>query len=175
MQKLVLRVLMLSAVLLTAGVLMGMKPADNGYWDRWLNDFSGNDDETRALAVNEGELEFLKKAPEKTPHLLQNKFIISNQSLKDGWVQMVQCHENLDPVAIAQILYHKGRTRNLKVLSNPGIGRAWVEKNSVQLENISHGARLCVQAEVHALYPNFNGSYSMHNGPFLRKFLDLFA
>ena len=172
MQKLVLRVLMLSAVLLTAGVLMGMKPADNGYWDRWLNDFSGNDDETRALAVNEGELEFLKKAPEKTPHLLQNKFIISNQSLKDGWVQMVQCHENLDPVAIAQILYHKGRTRNLKVLSNPGIGRAWVEKNSVQLENISHGARLCVQAEVHALYPNFNGSYSMHNGPFLRKFLD---
>ena len=172
MQKPVLRVLFTSALLLVCGFLMGMKPADKDYWDHWLNDFSGDDDETRALAVNEGELEFLKKAPAKTPHLLQNKFIISHQSLKDGWVQMVQCHEHLDQVALAQVLYHKHRTRNLKVLSNEGIGRAWVEKNSVQLENIGQNASLCVQAEVHALYPNFNGSYSMHNGPFLRKFLD---
>jgi hypothetical protein len=84
----------------------------------------------------------------------------------------VQCHEHLDQVALAQVLYHKHRTRHLKVLSKRGIGHAWVEKNSVQLENIGRDASLCVQAEVHALYPNFNGSYSMHNGPFLRKFLD---
>lgn len=166
------KVLLVGVALLVACSLMGMKPADSDAWDKWLNDFSDDDDESRALAVNEGDLEFLTKAPAKTPHLLENKFVISDQSLKDGWVKMVQCHENLDPVAVAQILYHKHRTRHLKVLSDPGIGRAWVQGNSVQLENIGHNASLCVQAEVHALYSNYNGSYSMMNGPFLLKFLD---
>lgn len=153
--------------------LMGMKPMTAESLEAWFNDpNASNEEEKQALAVNEGDLEFLVNAPQKRPHAMHNEFTISPQSLKDGWIKMTQCHENLDVVSIAQILYHARRTRQLKVLSHPGITRAWVEGNSVQLENIRQGAKLCIQAEVHSLYSNYDGSYSMYNGPFLRKFLD---
>lgn len=156
-----------------AVLLMGMKPMTPESLEAWFNDPNATDEaEQQALAVNEGDLEFLTRAPQKRPHAMHNEFTISPQSLQDGWIKMVQCHDNLDVVSIAQILYHARRTRNLKVLSHQGIARAWVEKNSVQLENISKHAKLCVQADVHSLYSNFDGSYSMYNGPFLRKFLD---
>ena len=171
MFKLILRLVVISTAAITIMVMMGMKTVDRDQMEAWLNDFS-DDSTERALAVNEGDLEFLKSAPQKRPHLLENKFTISHQSLKDGWIKMVQCHQNLDSVSIAQVLYHPRRTRNIEVLSTSGIDRAWVEKNSVQLENIGHQAKLCVKAEVRSLYSNYDGSYSMHNGPFLRKFLD---
>jgi hypothetical protein len=85
---------------------------------------------------------------------------------------MVQCHERIDSVAKAQVLYHPRRTRNIEILSTKNIKRAWIEENSVQLEHITANASLCIHAQVKALYSNFNGSYSMRNGPFLRKFLD---
>ncbi len=149
--------------------IMGMKAANtDDEWEQFIND----DSEERALAVNEGDLEFLASPPDKPPHVLHNKLVINSQSLKDGWVDLVQCHENLDKVSIAEIMYHGRRTRNIQVLSSVGVEKAWVEKNSVQLINISENARVCVTAEVHSLYPNFDGTYSMHNGPFHRRFLD---
>ncbi|MGD8594575.1 MAG: alpha/beta hydrolase [Gammaproteobacteria bacterium] len=146
--------------------IAGMKANDE--WDALVE----SDYEAQALAVNEGELEFLSELPDKLPPVLQNRFTISAQSLKDGWVDMVQCHERLDPVAKAQVLYYPRRTRNIEILSSNNIQRSWVENNSVQLENIGANATLCIHAEVKSLYSNFNGSYSMRNGPFLRKFLD---
>ena len=149
--------------------IMGMKTTNNDdEWERFIND----DSEERALAVNEGDLEFLTSPPDKPPHVLHNKLVINSQSLKDGWVDLVQCHENLDKVSIAEIMYHGRRTRNIQVLSSVGVEKAWVDKNSVQLVNISDNARICVTAEVHSLYPNFDGTYSMYNGPFHRRFLD---
>ena len=148
--------------------ITGMKSADEE-WERFLND----DSEARALAVNEGDLEFLSSPPAKPPHILHNKFTIKSQSLKDGWVDLMQCHENLDKVPDAQILYHARRTRNIQVVSSNGIERAWVQRNSVQLKNItSDDASVCIKAQVHSLYPNFDGTYSMRNGPFHRRFLD---
>jgi hypothetical protein len=149
--------------------LMGMKTGDmDEEWERWVND----DAEARALAVNEGNLEFLTSPPDKPPHELHNKLIIHPRSLQDGWIDLVQCHENLDRVSLAEIMYHDRRTRNIKILSSVGVEQAWVEKNTVQMKNISDNARLCVSAEVHSLYPNFDGTYSMRNGPFHRRFLD---
>jgi len=148
--------------------VMGMKSAEVDEWERWVND----DSEERALAVNEGTLEFLSKPPKKPPHELQNHFVINAQSLKDGWVSLIQCHESLDKVPDAQILYHARRTRNLKILTSVGVEKAWVEKNSVQLKNVTDNARVCISAEVHSLYPNFDGTFSMRNGPFHRRFLD---
>ena len=148
--------------------LSGMKGVDVDDWEKWSND----DSEARALAVNEGDLEFLGSPPEKPPHILHNKLTINTKSLSDGWVGLIQCHENLDKVREAQILYHARRTRKLEVVSSVGIDRAWVEKNSVQMLNINNNARICVKAEVHSLYPNYDGTYSMYNGPFHRRFLD---
>jgi hypothetical protein len=149
--------------------LMGMKTGDmDDDWDKWIDD----DAEARALAVNEGALEFLTAPPDKPPHELHNKLVIHSRSLQDGWIDLVQCHENLDRVSLAEIMYHGRRTRNIKVLSSIGIERVWVERNTVQMVNISDNARVCVTAQVHSLFPNFDGTYSMRNGPFHRRFLD---
>jgi len=147
--------------------VMGMKSTEDE-WERFLND----DSEARALAVNEGELQFLSSPPDKPPHELHNQFTIYPKSLEDGWIDLVQCHKNLDKVPDAQILYHGRRTRNITILSSNGVERAWVEKNSVQLKNVTDNARICIGAQVHSLYPNYDGTYSMRNGPFHRRFLD---
>lgn len=161
------RVLVIAASFaLLMGFLMGTQADDE--WGAWFD----ADYEAQALAVNEGDLEFLTELPDKLPPVLQNQLTISRQSLQDGWIDMVQCHERLDPVPSAEVLYHPHRTRNIEIVSSSHIQRAWVEDKSVQLENITAGATLCIHAQVKALYSNFNGSYSMRNGPFLRKFLD---
>lgn len=165
-QRRIREIVILLLLLITSIPIMGLKAGD--HWEQWLE----SDPEAQALAVNEGDLEFLGEPPDKLPPALHNQFTITPQSLEDGWIDMVQCHERIDSVAKAQVLYHPRRTRNLEILSSSNIKRAWVEKNSVQLENISADAGLCVHAQVKSLYSNFNGSYSMRNGPFLRKFLD---
>jgi hypothetical protein len=171
MRQKVGKVCTIGLILLSLTALTGMKSNNKSDdWDDW--DKQAGADEAKALAVNEGDLEFLTKKPSKSPPVLQNNLTISQQSLKDGWVDMVQCHKRIDAVARAQVLYHPRRTRNIKILSFKNIERAWVKKNSVQLANIHKDASLCVQAQVKALYSNFNGSYNMRNGPFLRKFLD---
>jgi len=151
--------------------ISGMKSMESEELEKWFYDDT-DDAEAKALAVNEGDLEFLSSPPDKPPHILHNKFIIKSKSIKDGWIDLVQCHENLDKVPAAQILYHARRTRHLKVLSSTGVEKTWVENNSVQMVNITDNARVCISAEVHSLYPNFDGTYTMRNGPFHRRFLD---
>lgn len=153
--------------------ITGMKAMTAEELEKWFYDDNSDDAEARALAVNEGDLEFLLSPPDKPPHELHNQFTISSNSLKDGWIDLVQCHKNLDKVPAAQILYHPRRTRDIKVISSTGIEKTWVEENSVQMKNISaDNARVCVSAKVHSLFPNFDGTYSMRNGPFHRRFLD---
>ena len=136
--------------------------------EAWLND----DSEDRALAVNEGSLEFLDKAPEKPVHHSHNTFTINNQSLQTGWLDLLQCHTNLDAVPAAQIVYRYQRMKKLHIESSSGISRAWVEGKSIQLEDIGKGARLCVGAEVKLLHSISDDRYVLKNGPFHRKFLD---
>jgi len=151
--------------------ITGMKSTESLDLEKWFNS-DGDDAEARALAVNEGDLEFLTSPPDKPPHVLHNNFKIDSSSLQDGWIDLVQCHENLDKVGAAQIMYHPRRTRNIKVLSSTGVQKTWVEDNTVQMVNITDNARVCISAKVHSLYSNFDGTYSMRNGPFHRRFLD---
>ncbi len=169
LQKISGRGVFLSLLAVLSIMLMGMNSQDDVDFDQWLKE---EDLTAKALAVNEGDLEFLSIAPNRSPHLLENKLTILKSSLRDGWVDLIQCHENLDAVASAQILYRKHRTRYLTVLSSNNIGLAKVEGNTVQMENISRNARVCVKAQVRALHSNYDGTYSMRNGPFLRKYLD---
>jgi len=139
--------------------------------EQWFNDDLISDEE-RALAVNEGELKFLTKRPEKAVHHSQNVLIISKDSIRSGWVGLKQCHDNLDAVAASQIVYRYKRMRKLIVDSSERIKRSWIEDNSVQLEGVQRGAKLCIRADVGILYLDKDGSAVLRNGPFHRKFLD---
>jgi hypothetical protein len=47
-----------------------------------------------------------------------------------------------------------------------------VEGASVQLEGVGQGARLCISGEMRTLSDNGDGTFSLHSGPFMRRFLD---
>ena len=145
-------------------------PMSSDELEKWFLE-DDNDDEARALAVNEGELEFLVKRPDKPVHFSKNILTISKASINTGWVGLMQCHQNLDAVAESQIVYRYKRMRNLRLYSSEGINRAWVEGSSVQLSDIKRGAKVCIQADVGILYSRAGGSLVLKNGPFHRKFL----
>lgn len=125
-----------------------------------------------ATDVNEGELRFLTETPAKAVHRHVNRITITEGSLADGWVRMEQCHENLDAVPRAQVVYGQDRVRGIEVVSAQRIGRAWAEANTVQLQEVQPGATLCVKAETRALSRNGEMSFNLSNGPYMRKFLD---
>jgi hypothetical protein len=122
--------------------------------------------------VNEGELNFLTAPPDRPVHHHHNRITILDSSLVDGWVRLDQCHEHLDPVPDAQISYREGRIRNLQLTRVKNIETAWAETHSVQLRNVQRGAEVCVVAETLALSRNGEASYSLNNGPYMRRFLD---
>jgi len=128
--------------------------------------------EKSAADVNEGELVFLRAAPAKPVHHHHNFLVITDATLSDGWARLIQCHQNLDQVPAAQILFSRDRTRDLEISYQQGIERAWVEGNSVQLKNVGPGAWLCIQALSRAVRDNLDGTWTLRNGPFMRKFLD---
>ncbi len=137
--------------------------------ERWF------EDDSRAqpydFDVNSGELEFLAVAPDKRIPHSRNGLTLNAGSLDDGWVEQAQCHENLDPVPLAEVVYSYREMRDLRVVSAQGIGRAWVEGQSVQMENIERGAVLCVAAAARLLRRE-GEEYVLRNGPFQRRFLD---
>ena len=122
--------------------------------------------------VNEGELEFLAEPPAELVHHHENVMILDRSSLEDGWVTLEQCHRHIDKVPRAQIIFRPGRIRDLRITVSENIERAWVEGASVQLTDIRQDSLLCLTAETFSLSAADDGSYSIENGPFMRRFLD---
>lgn len=128
--------------------------------------------EAQVNAVNEGELHFLPPGSAAGAHAHRNQIAIRAESLEDGWVSLVQCHENLDAVPAAQVVYNAGRIRDLAILSTKNIGQAWVDRHTVQLKDVGKPAELCVGGESRALTELAPGAYRLRSGPYMRKFLD---
>lgn len=140
--------------------------------EKWFNNDDPNPPEFQQAETNDGDLFFLNKKPNKPVHHHRNSLTVYSNSLKDGWVKLEQCHINLDRVARVQILFSKKRIRNIKIINSDSIGKAWVENNSVQLENVKNNALVCIEAWSKALTKNADGSYQLTSGPFMRRFLD---
>lgn len=122
--------------------------------------------------VNDGELRFLNRDPDRPVHHHKNHLFLSDDSLATGWVRLEQCHQYLDPVPSMQIVYSKDRIRNLTILRSENIGKSWVKDNSVQMEQVDLNALICIGADTLALHAEGDGSYSLKNGPYMRRFLD---
>lgn len=137
--------------------------------DDWPDDW---DIAARAAAVNEGELAFLPADAVDKAHAHLNHIRITADSLEGGWVGLAQCHENLDAVPAAQVLFRPGGIRNLAIADSRNIGRAWVDGHSIQLQDIGPDALLCIEGESQALQQLSAGHYRLRNGPYMRRFLD---
>ena len=136
--------------------------------DEWFED----DLESRIADVNGGDLVFLTTPPPKPVHHHHSWIILDANSLDNGWVTVTQCHSHLDAVPRSQVLYHRTRARELSILSHENIEAVWIEGHSVQLADIEQGASLCVRVRMRALESNKDGSFSLHGGPYMRRFLD---
>lgn len=166
------RVLGPARVVALAALLGGELPA-LALDDDWPDGFD-NEPDLMALtaAVNDGELEFIPAADAVGAHAHRNHIRITDDSLEQGWVGLEQCHENIDAVPAAQILFRSGGVRGLEIASRRNIGKAWVEGHTVQLEDIAKDAALCIRGESQALYHLGDGHYRLRNGPYMRRFLD---
>jgi len=146
------------------------KPMSEQELEKWFN--SNEDTPDPLKLINEGELVFLNNKPEQDPHHAKHIITILPGSLKDGWVILAQCHNNLDVTPAAQVIFQNKRVRDLKVTSSTNIKKAWVENDTVQLEKIGKGATLCLELQTKALWKNKDHSYSLRTGPYQRRFLD---
>ena len=167
-----LKVLPLILPLIACQALAAQAPPSPEELQRWFED----DSEQRAAEVSEGELRFLPSHPTRADGRplpwSDNRLTITAASLADSWVQLEQCHHELDAVAEAQVVYRYKQMRNLRVLSAQHIGAAWVEGNSIQLQDVQRDARLCIAAAVRILHREADGGFRLINGPYHRKFLD---
>lgn len=138
--------------------------------EKWFNNDSL--DPPNYTYVNEGELVFLKNKPRKSIHHHYSLMIIDEKSLDNGWVKMRQCHQNMDIFSRVQIVFKSDRVKDIKVSSTKNIEKAWVEGSTIQLINVKKDASICLEGSSKALAINDDGSYTLHNGPFMRRFLD---
>jgi hypothetical protein len=129
-------------------------------------------EEARLRQINAGSLEFHATAPDTRIHRLYNRLDIDADSLASGYAELHQCHENLDPIRRAEVSYRYKRMQGLRLESWEGIGSAWVENNSVQMIDVTEGAKLCIRARVGVLHTREGGAYLLRSGPFHRRFLD---
>jgi hypothetical protein len=135
-------------------------------------DFLDEDLESRTESVNEGDLEFLPIPPATSVHHHINRILISVDSLHSGWVELLQCHRQLDPVPHLEIVYHPQRIRHIKLLRAENIGSSRVIGSKIELREVRQDASICLQAETQSLHPTGQGGYQLRNGPYMRRFLD---
>ncbi len=129
-------------------------------------------DDSRVQRVNEGTLNFIRDAQDRRVLQTRNWLTVTPGSLRNGWVALYQCQSNLDPVAAVEVVYRYHELRDLRVISTRNIERAWVEKNSVQMEQVQEGGEICIEAEVQVLKSDGERGYVLQSGPFHRRFLD---
>ena len=121
---------------------------------------------------NTGKLVFLAQPPEKPAPYSTHQLTVTTASIKTGWISIEQCHKNLDAIEAVEVVYRYQQMRSLKIQNTRHIGKAWVEGQSIQLQDVKKGAELCAQLEARVFNQGKKGNYYLVNGPFQRRFLD---
>ena len=165
MKQTIVLLLLYSFFLIPVFANESMTPAEI---EKWFNE----DEPLFPVQVDEGELVFLAQLPDKPLLHSISEITIDTNSIDNGWVRFAQCYKNLDPISKVDIVYRYRFMRHLKISSILNIGAARVREQLIELEDVSEKAELCVNAEVRVFYQNPDGSYSLVNGPYHRKYLD---
>ncbi len=162
----------LPTVLLVTGLLFAGGASPREMSQQELEDWFNDDTGARIAAVNEGQLVFLPHPPSKPVHHHRNVITIDDETVASGWAELRQCHDHLDRVPATQIVFRADRVRDLAIVSQRGIGRAWVDGASVQLRDVGPAAQICLKVQSQVMFKNADGTYHVNSGPFMRRFLD---
>lgn len=162
--------LVVAGLLFTCQVTLASDEISPEELERWFN--SDSMDPPRYKESNEGVLVFLVDIPREKLHHHHNALKIYPDSLSSGWIGLEQCHVNIDKVQAAQILFKQDRIRDIKILDYKNIKKVWIEGPSVQMEEVAANASLCISASTRSLIHNADGSYTLRNGPYMRRFFD---
>ena len=166
------KTLFLCAVLaaFNIGRVYAVVPTEQTPGEDWFND----DSDLSIEDVNEGELEFIAPITDKSILHSGSVLSITEKSLETGWVGLDQCYRNLDPVGKMDVVHHYKNIKQLKITASGNIGEAKVDGQTIQLEDVSSSAYICVQAEVQILEKTSQDTFVLSNGPYYRRFLDGF-
>jgi len=145
-----------------------MTPAE---LEKWFNE-DDTPSSSSSIQVDKGQLVFLSKLPDKPPLHSVDEITIDSNSIDNGWVKFEQCYRQLDPIGKVDVIYSYRFMRDLQISSVQHIGAAWIRKQRIELEDVKKDAELCVKAEIRVFYQNPDKSFSLVNGPYLRKYLD---
>lgn len=156
------------AGLALSGLLLTARAQADFDAEAWFAD----DVEARTAAVNEGELTFLPEPPQRPVFASRNWLTLVPDSLVDGWVELVQCYEQLDAVPATEIVYRYREMRDLQVSRYDRIGTVRVSGNRIELNDVGRGASLCASAQIRILQATGPDRWQLRNGPFHRRFLD---
>lgn len=167
--KMLSKILPILLLLLLATIVSAGEPTDKEL-ELWFESDSFESDYVDKSS--DAQLTFIAPIVNETVPSSSTQLTITPESLLSGWIAIKQCHDNLDPVPDAEVVYRFRVMRNLRITESNQIERAWVDGPSVQLKNVGRSARLCIGAEAQALSQDQEGSYRLRYGPFQRKFLD---
>ena len=166
------KTLLLCAVLaaFNIGSVYAVESTEQTPEEEWLND----DSELNIDDVNEGELAFVTPVTDKKILHSGSVLVLTEKSLETGWVDLQQCYRDLDPIAKTDVVYRYKNIKQLKIISLGNIGNAKVDGQTIQLEDVSSSAHICVQAKVQILEKISQDTFALSNGPYYRRFLDGF-
>lgn len=169
-----MKVIALSAIIIILSIVLSRLEASPQLTKEQLEEWFMDDERLHPFdkKSDDGKLVFLTRPPVKRTTWSRNTLTLSPHSLETGWVKIEQCYEQLDPIGEVEVVYRYKEMRGLKLTNHSRIGKAWVEGQSIQLEDVKKGATLCMQAEARILNKQPAGGYVLHNGPFQRRFLD---
>ncbi|TNF89682.1 MAG: hypothetical protein JSU67_01935 [Gammaproteobacteria bacterium] len=136
--------------------------------ENWLED----DSDWNASQVNEGRLQFIAPMPGQSVLSSDTQLWLTENSLRNGWVDMQQCYRNLDAVSRTEVVYAYRDMKNLQVTRVDKVARSRVTARGVELQDVEKGARVCVRAEVKVLRRLTERTFAMQHGPYHRRFLD---
>ena len=145
MFKIMLVLLNLLVLSFPAWLYAAEEDLSSGQFEQWFDD----DNSLYPLEdnINEGELQFLTSPPEKRIPPSRKILTVTEQSLLNSWVLVDQCPEQLDSLQAGEVAYRYKNMRNLQIIEAKNISKAWIEGNSIQLQDVSKNAKLCVQIE----------------------------
>ena len=142
--------------------------SETGIDENWLED----DDDWNTSQVNEGQLRFIAPMPGQSVLSSDTQLWLTDNSLRNGWVDMQQCYRNLDAVSKTEVVYAYREMKNLQVTRIDKVARSRVTTRGVELEDVEKGALVCVRAEVRVLRRQTERNFAMQHGPYHRRFLD---